>query len=340
MELRYPAPLTAGDVVGVTSPSSGASGPLQARLDVAVRTVAAAGLEVRVGRCMDGERHVSAPAAERAAELQDLLLDPEVRAIVPPWGGETAIDLIGLLDWEAISAAEPTWVVGFSDIATLITPLTLLTGWATIHGQNLMDTPYRTPAGLTDWLQIVRMPPGASFTQTSPGAHRRGFVDYVEHPEVADHVLDVPGRWARIDGAGRDLDVRGRLIGGCIETLVNLAGTRYLDPRPLAALGDPLLVYVEAAGDDAPAICRNLHGMRLAGFFDDAAAVLVGRTYAPDAPTLTQREAVLDALGPLGIPILDGVDCGHWAPYLPLVNGARCQVRHDDSGSRVTQTFD
>jgi muramoyltetrapeptide carboxypeptidase LdcA involved in peptidoglycan recycling len=79
---------------------------------------------------------------------------------------------------------------------------------------------------------------------------------------------------------------------------------------------------VEAAGDDALSICRRLHGMRLAGYFDGAVAVLVGRTKAPDSPTLTQTEAVLDALGTLGVPIIADVECGHVPPYLLLVNGA------------------
>ena len=30
-----------------------------------------------------------------------------------------------MLDWDAIDAAEPTWLVGLSDISTLMTPLTL-----------------------------------------------------------------------------------------------------------------------------------------------------------------------------------------------------------------------
>ncbi|WP_313534292.1 MULTISPECIES: LD-carboxypeptidase [Arsenicicoccus] len=297
MNLRFPAPLRPGNTVGVTSPSSGVSGALQARLDVALATVRDRGYQVVVGDCMDGSGHLSAPAAQRADELQGMLLDPSIRAVVPPWGGETAIDLIGLLDWEQIGRAEPTWVVGFSDIATLITPLTLVAGWATIHGNNLMDTPYLTPEGLVSWLDIVTLGQGATVVQTPPGRHRRGFVDYVEHPGVDEYLLDVPGSWTRLDSLGGEVDVTGRLVGGCIETLANLAGSRYLDTSRLAELGDGLLVYVEAAGDDAPAICRNLHGMRLNGVFDHARAVLVGRTYAPPGETLTQHEAVVDALG-------------------------------------------
>ncbi|MGW1585688.1 S66 family peptidase [Streptomyces sp. NPDC002386] len=338
MTVRYPRPLRPGDRIGVTSPSSGVAKEHRGRLDVAIRDLEARGYEVVVGRCMDGSTHISAPAAERAAELTGMLTDPAIRAVVPPWGGETAIDLLPLLDFEAIARAEPTWVVGWSDISTIITPLTLLTGVATVHGNNLMDTPYRTPEGLLSWLDVVTAPQGRPLAQTPPGRHRAtGWDDYGVHPEIRDLTLDTAGTWTRLDGTG-DVDVEGRLIGGCIETLVNLAGTRLLDTRSFAA-GDDLLVYVEACEDNAYSICRNLHGMRLAGFFDRAAAVLVGRTKAPDGRTLTQHEAVLDALGPLGVPIIADVECGHVPPYLALVNGARGRVVHTAARSEIVQTL-
>ncbi|MFI5884318.1 S66 peptidase family protein [Streptomyces sp. NPDC051554] len=340
--VRYPRPLRPGDRVGVTSPSSGVPDALRKRLDVAIREVEARGYEVVVGRCMDGTGHVSAPAGERAAELMDMLTDPGIRAVVPPWGGETAIDLVPLLDFERIGRAEPTWVVGYSDISTLLAPLTLLTGTATVHGNSLMETPYRAPEGLLSWLAIAASPQGEPFTQTPPGRHRSpGRDDFVGHPEVRDLTLDTPGRWTRLDGEG-DLDIEGRLIGGCVETLANLAGTPYLDVAAFARSAAPegLLVYVEACEDNAFTICRNLHGMRLAGFFDAANAVLVGRTHAPDSPTLTQHEAVMDALGPLGVPVVADVECGHVPPYLPLVNGARGRVVHTATRSELVQTLD
>lgn len=348
MPVRYPRPLRPGDRVGVTSPSSGVPKELEARLGVAVREVESRGYEVVVGQCMDGAGHVSASAAERADELGSMLADPGIRAVVPPWGGETAIDLLPLLDWESLRAAEPTWLVGFSDMSTISTPLTLLTGTATIHGNNLMDTPYRVPEGLVSWLDIAAAPRGQRFTQVPPGRYRAsGWDDYRARPDVNEYTLDASGGWTRLDGdrsgdGGGDVDVEGRLIGGCIETLCNLAGTRYLDTSAFArdAAPEGLLVYVEAAEDNAFAICRNLHGMRLAGFFDRANAVLVGRTSAPDGDSLTQHQAVLDALGPLGVPIIADVECGHLPPYLPLVNGARGRVVHTAERSELIQTLD
>ncbi|WP_346767653.1 hypothetical protein [Knoellia koreensis] len=115
---------------------------------------------------------------------------------------------------------------------------------------------------------------------------------------------------------------------------------RHTATFPPSAQGTPtteLIVYVEAAGDDAATICRNLHGLRLAGWFERANAVLVGRTNAPDAPKLTQREAVLDALGRLDLPIVFDLEIGHVPPHLPLVNGALATVTVDGDTREIVQ---
>ncbi|MFD0600656.1 LD-carboxypeptidase [Streptomyces aureus] len=246
------------------------------------------------------------------------------------------------LDWDRLREADPTWLVGYSDLSTILTPLTLLTGTATVHGNCLMETPYRVPEGLSSWLDITAAPLGHRVTQTPPERHRAaGRDDFRAHPEVREFTLDTPGRWTRLDGDG-DVEVEGRLIGGCIETLCNLAGTPYGDTTAFARAHaqEGLLVYVEAAEDNAFTICRNLHGMRLAGFFDKANAVIVGRTSAPGGGSLTQHQAVLDALGVLDVPIIADVECGHVPPYLPIVNGARGRIVHTSTHSELTQTLD
>lgn len=145
------------------------------------------------------------------------------------------------------------------------------------------------------------------------------------------------GSW-RLWGAD-SLAVTGRLIGGCIETIANLAGTPYGDVRAFGEqhAADGLIVYLEASEDEAATICRNLHGLRLAGWFEHAKAILIGRTSAADNPHLTQEEAVLDALGRLDLPIVFDVEIGHVPPHLPLVNGATASVTVDEETREITQ---
>ncbi|MEP6815258.1 MAG: S66 peptidase family protein [Marmoricola sp.] len=338
MTIRYPRPLRPGDTIGVTAPSGGVASRLSARLEVAVGSLRSRGYDVVVGRCMSGDEPTSATKQERAAELTAMLTDPTIRAVVPPWGGELAVDLLDQLEWDALAETEPTWLVGFSDLTTLMLPITLRLGWATLHGSNLMDTPYEPPEGLLHWTDVASAT--AAFTQRSPGRYRPdGWDDYVAHPDTSAMTLDAAAGWTVL--AGGSVDVTGRLIGGCIDTLSPIAATPYADVpgfgRDHSAEG--LVVYLEAAESDAFTIARALHGLRLAGWFDNAGAVLVGRTSAPDAPGFTQRDAVQDALGGLDIPVVLDVECGHVQPFLPLVNGALARVVADGDRREITQSF-
>ena len=129
MPIRYPLALLPGDRVGVTALSSGVPVDLRPRLEFWVEHLRRRGYQVVVGSCLDGDGIVSAPARERAAELGAMLTDPGIRAVIPPWGGELAVELLPHLELRAI-ASTSSWLVGFSDISTLLLAITSATGMA------------------------------------------------------------------------------------------------------------------------------------------------------------------------------------------------------------------
>src|SRR4051794_9942180 len=333
--LRFPRPLLPGDRIGVTSPSSGVGPHRTARLEASVGALRERGFEVVVGECMSGSGVVSAPKEQRAAELVAMLCDPTIAAVVPPWGGELAIDLLDQLDWDALAAADPTWLVGWSDCSTLLVALTLRVGWATLHGWNLMDSRYDAPPGLLHWVDLASAT--GEVTQRSPGWYAEGWGD--GDPEARTMPLDRDGSWSVLGGGG--VDVSGRVIGGCLEVVSPMAGTPYADvPAFVREQGDDgVIVYLEACEHGAYDVARQLHGLRLAGWFDGVRAVLIGRTPAPDMESMTQHEAVEDALGMLGVPVLLDLEIGHRMPFLPLVNGAPTRVVVDGDRHEVIQTI-
>ncbi|QCX28706.1 S66 family peptidase [Nocardioides jishulii] len=331
---RFPASLHPGDTIGVTAPSAGAVGAGMDRIRFCIDWLREQGYEVVVGDCLEGSGVTSAPVEQRAAELTSMLCDPAIRCVLPPWGGETAIDVVDLLDWDALAAAEPTWMVGYSDLSTLLLPITTRLDWATIHGDNLADTPYRPPAGLLSWLELASSP-GPHLQRDSGKVTTWG--DFATEPHAVEWRGVGEGSW-RLHGAD-SLSASGRLIGGCVETVGHLAGTAYGD---VAAFGqrhadDGLIVYLEACEDAAYSVCRHLHTMRLAGWFEHANAILIGRTRAPDSNGMTQDEAVLDALGRLDLPIVFDLEIGHVGPHLPLVNGALATVTVDGDNHTLSQ---
>lgn len=337
MELRFPRPLQPGDRIGVTSPSAGVGEGAAARIEFCVDWLRRRGYDVVIGECMSADRWVAGPKEKRAAELTAMLVDPSIRAIVPPWGGAgTALDLLDQLDYGAVAAADPTWVVGYSDSSAWMVPLTLRAGLPTLHGDNLADTPYQTPLGLQHWLDIA--------AATAPVVQRESGVRATWNPLTDASATDwkdpEPGTW-RLHGAD-ELDASGVLIGGCIEVMAGIAGTPYGDVRQFGADHGALLVYLEAADEEAFAICRHLHHLRYAGWFDHAEAILIGRTNAPaseDDGGLTQEAAVLDAVGGLGIPIVFDMEIGHVPPHLPLLNGATAQLEVNDRTRHIVQTW-
>ena len=148
----------------------------------------------------------SAPAEQRAAELTRMLADPDIHCVVPPWGGETAIDMVDLLDWDALAEAEPTWLVGYSDMSTLLLPVTTRLGWATLHGDNLADTPYAVPEGLLHWLDLVRRAGAASCSETPAWSRRGGRFEQDAQATEWTHVGQ--GRW-EVEGGGRSMSPAG-----------------------------------------------------------------------------------------------------------------------------------
>ncbi|MBK8047901.1 MAG: LD-carboxypeptidase [Anaerolineales bacterium] len=123
--IRYPSPLRRGDTIGITAPSAGVGPALEPRLTFCLQALQDLGFRIREGHCLRSDKMASAPAQMRADELQAMLLDDSIRAILPPWGGEILIDLLPLLDWEALAA--PKWIIGYSDLSTFMAPYTLRT---------------------------------------------------------------------------------------------------------------------------------------------------------------------------------------------------------------------
>ena len=334
MRVRFPPPLRPGDTIGVTGPSSGVEDDLRDRLDFCVQDLRDRGYDVRLGQCLGGGV-VSAPAADRAAELTAMLLDPAVTAVVPPWGGELAVEVLPLLDLDALAAAPPTWLVGYSDTTTLMLPLLLRTGLASVHAAGLMETPYAAPPPLLHWLDVVTAEPGAVLRQAASARYQGSWPDLQERPHGRTWLLSEDTAWRRL-GSDDPVHATGRLVGGCLETVALLAGTPYGDV-PGFAPGEQHVVHLEVAEVGALDACRLLHAVRLSGWFDRASVVLLGRTSAPSSGSFTQLDAVRSALGDLPVPVLLDVDLGHVPPQLSLVDGALATVTWEPGGGTVEQ---
>ena len=290
-----------------------------------------------------GEHTTVAPASRRARELESFLVSSRVDAVVPPWGGELAIEVLPELDFDRLAAAPVTWFASWSDGTTLMLPLLLRAGWMSLHGLNFMDAAFLPAPGVVPWWRLLCAGAGRRVTQRSSGALQRSFRDYRYEPCLDRWSLEEPTRWRRLGDEG-PIDVSGRLVGGCADVLSRLVGTPFGDLPRWAHDHCPegTIVFLENAGMQSTDAARCWHQLRLAGWFDGAAAVLIGRTTAPESHGLSQTDVLRQALGPLeqrGIPVLYDVDVGHQPPQLMLVHGAWTRVRYASGRAEVVQTL-
>ena len=344
MHIRYPAPLSPGDRVAVTAPSSGVLAALHPRLDLVIAHLRGQGFVVEEGLCLRNEQHsASAPAADRAAELMRCLLRDDLAAIIPPWGGELAVELLDRLDWAALAAARPKWVLGYSDTSTWMLPLTLRLGWATAHGPCLMDLVAGQQDPLTrQALAQLATPTGGSFVQQASSHWQSKWTDFAQVPDTT-YQLTEPTRWRSLQGQAR-VAFNGRLVGGCIDTLMHTAGTAFGDVAGFIRQhrgGDGVVLYLENSGLSPTDWVRALHRLRWAGWLDGLSGVLIGRSAAADttaAEALRYADALQSTLGALPCPVLVDLDIGHVPPQLLLVNGALARITlTDGSPGRIEQ---
>lgn len=221
--------------------------------------------------------------ADRAADFQAAWTDPEVAAVWCARGGYGAQRMIDLLDFDALRAAGPKHLIGFSDITALHARIGRELGQVTIHGpvgtgSQLDDGPS------ADALRSVIM------RQPEPGA-----VLITGQPLVGG-------------------TASGRLIGGNLSLIADDLG---VEPVP----AEPSVVIIEDVGEPGYKLDRMLTQLRRTGWFARITGVVLGDFTEADDQELVAA-VLADRLADLGIPILRNAPFGHGDRNLALPLGA------------------
>lgn len=342
-QIQYPKALQPGDCIGITAPSSGVEPSLHPLLHEARHSMERAGFRVIEGDTIwTNNKCVSAPRTQRANELQQFLMREDIHAIIPPWGGEFLMDILPLLDWEMLKEQQPKWVLGYSDISTFIFPYTLLTGHATAHGSNYIDL-RANPLDETSarWLDVLHTEPQQMVEQQASACYQSSW-----NFDLPGFQLDTPTVWKILGqehNSSAEANVSGRLLGGCLDTLSILVGTRY---APVVEFSEKycqtsgILWYLESCDLDASSIYRSLWQMKECGWFEHAKGILFGRpNNYRDTGNFGLRDALHAVFDELNIPVIYDIDCGHVPPQITFVNGAYAEVSVAMGTGRVRMSF-
>lgn len=232
--------------------------------------------------------HLAGSDGQRLADLNAAIADPDVRVVWVTRGGFGLTRMLDRVDWRAL-AADPTVIVGFSDVSALLVAAWRRLGLVSIHGPFVG----RLAAQPTSVREQVR---GMLFGSGG-----------------AEPLMGVP-----LPGAPRGA-VRAPLIGGNLTVLAALAGT----PDQVDAGGCILLL--EEVGEAPYRVDRLLTQLRSSGTFDGVAGVVVGAPVRcdppPARPSGTFAEVLVDRLGDLGVPVVTDLRIGHVHDQHPVLHG-------------------
>lgn len=135
---------------------------------------------------------------------------------------------------------------------------------------------------------------------------------------------------------------QGRLLGGCLDCLVNLPGTRFDRTREFVERyrEDGIIWFLEACELNVFAIRRGLWQLEEAGWFEHVKGFLIGRP-ANGEPMmgLDAYSAVLEVAGRKNVPVVMDVDLGHLPPMMPLVVGSMADVAVKGNDIRIEMRY-
>ena len=132
------------------------------------------------------------------------------------------------------------------------------------------------------------------------------------------------------------------MIGGCMDTLCKLLGTRFapIDVFLDKYRHDGFIWTLESCEMNAADIYRTLWQICESGWFKYCNGVIIGR---PDGYKDTHDFTLIDALkqgiGDVNVPVLYDADIGHIPPQMQIVNGAIGKVEFADGKATVWQSL-
>ncbi len=299
--MQIPPYLNPGDSVGLVAPARWVD-----KNDIRFFTeyIEKQGWKVRIGAVHERFNQFSGIDTERLKDLQSMLDDPEIKAVICVRGGYGSARLLDRIDFNAF-ARNPKWIAGFSDITALHSCVLMRMGTAVLHCG--MPYSYREGKDVEGLKSLIDALKG-----NTPG-------------------IEVPADQMNREGRGQ-----GILLGGNLSVLYSLTGTSYQVPTKEAIL------FLEDVDEYLYHIDRMMLNLKLAGMLEQLNGLIIGgMTDMHDNETpfgKNAREIIMDAVEPYNFPVCFGFPAGHQEPNLALVFGREVHLEVSPEGCIMEYT--
>ena len=328
----FPEYIKPGDTIAVTAPSQG----VVEEVDIAGFNSAKAQLEQKGYKVIftdnvfksDGHGR-SSDKYTRAKEFMKLIEDDEVKYICSAKGGDFLMEMLPYLDFEVIKN-NPKWIQGYSDNTNLTMAITTKCDIATVYCNNF------GAYGMQEWhksiMENLEILEGKRNSQENYEFYEADFREKITGLE-SFNATEPTNIFAYCgNDKAETAEFSGRLIGGCMDVVIDLLGSKYEEARKFVEKykEEGTIWYLESFLNNSEGVVRNLWKMKEMGYFDYTKGIIFGRELFYTNYSQTEfYEACMLVLSELNVPVIFGADIGHKAPQMCMINGANYNVHYE-----------
>lgn len=293
--------LKPGDKVGIVAPARKID---MNEIEAAIKVFRRWGIKVELGKNLFAkDRQFAGTDEQRAEDLQSMMDDPEIKAVICARGGYGTIKMMRFLD-SLMLVKNPKWIVGYSDITALHAHLNQNLKVKSIHG----IMPFNFPKDETENNAIKSL--------------KKALWGFQNQYKIETHEFN------------REGNSQGELIGGNLSVLYSVAGTKY-DIET-----DGKILVLEDLDEYLYHIDRMMMNLKYSGKLENLKGLIVGAMTNMNDNQIpfgkTAYEIIRDSVQEYNYPVCYNFPVGHIENNYALILGNQTNMNVDADRVIVT----
>ncbi len=290
-----PPKIKKGDTVGIVAPAGKIDYNI---IEQACLRIESMGYKTTVGKYVNQPHFNFASTDEnRLSDLQDMINNPDIKAIICARGGYGTARIIDRVDFTPLKN-HPKWLIGFSDITVLHAALNK-NGIASIHGPMCKSF--------------------LNYTQT--GADVDILFSIMEGEKPSYLINPYP--------YNKKGNATGSVIGGNLSILQSLRGTTYdFDPKGK-------ILFIEDLSEYLYHLDRMIYNLKLGGILENISGLIIGQFTEmkdnEDPFGQSIEEIIYNAVSEYNYPVAFNFPSGHIETNYPLILGGEAALNVSDN---------
>jgi len=292
--------LQAGDTVAIVSSARKIN---KEELGFTVNKLESWGLKVVFGKNLfQEENQFSGSVKQRTQDLQEVLDNKNIKAILFSRGGYGSVQIVDFIDWTSFQK-NPKWIIGFSDSTVFHSHIQQNFSIPTLHAAMPITFANNTESSLENLREVLF---GAEISY-----------------QINTHPLNRIGlRNAEIIGG--NLSILYSLLGS--ESQINTHGK---------------ILFIEDLDEYLYHIDRMMQALKRAGMLENLAGLIIGGMSDMNDNTITfgktAEEIIADTVSEYKYPVAFGFPAGHIDDNNPIVFGKKLRFEVNTKNTIITE---